>query len=549
MKIIAETAFNHNGDIEYLLELVKVAADTGADYVTVQIMDTKSFCVSNYGRYQIYLDTEISQSDWTRLFDFCGSQNINLLPCVLEEASFDLCYNSGFRLFKIHATDINNKPFLESIAKTDSRIILETQCATNFDIRFALSILKDKVECIIHGFSDYPTQLEDLNLNALNHIASEFALPIGFADHTLDVIEIPLMCLAKGCEYFEKHITLDRSNKNFDWQVSLEPASFTEMVDKIKHYQKSLGIGIKHPTQKELSYRTVLYKKQLLNSNEMKRCDFGLDYIGSKFDKFRKEDTGVAVIARLKSKRLKEKVLKPFHDNLLIVDLCNRVQSSGFPLYLATSALEEDKKLIEACRLEGIQTFTGHPISVIDRMLWLAFQCQWGGIFRVTGDNPYTDPELMKQMYDLFINKDLDYVRVNGIPFGVSAELFSTSYLFNLYLNMDNPMNSEYLSWYVLNDENAKVGSLVPSRAIEDLKFVNLSVDYVEDLERCLIISKSLSSIKFTDIKFDDILKNVNCKDLMDKNRLIKLPDGQQLFLNEYLSLMESKSSVKRNIV
>ena len=55
MKVIAETAFNHNGDINYLIELIQEAKDSGADYITVQIMDTKSFCVEDYERYQIYI--------------------------------------------------------------------------------------------------------------------------------------------------------------------------------------------------------------------------------------------------------------------------------------------------------------------------------------------------------------------------------------------------------------------------------------------------------------------------------------------------------------
>ena len=42
MKIIAETAFNHNGNLDYLLRLIKSSKESGADFVTVQIMDTKS---------------------------------------------------------------------------------------------------------------------------------------------------------------------------------------------------------------------------------------------------------------------------------------------------------------------------------------------------------------------------------------------------------------------------------------------------------------------------------------------------------------------------
>tara|TARA_Y100000592_G_C5458868_1_gene312871 strand:- start:299 stop:1948 length:1650 start_codon:yes stop_codon:yes gene_type:complete len=541
MKIIAETAFNHNGDVDYLINLVREASKANADYVTVQIMDTKSFCVKDYERYETYINTEITQRDWIRVFEAASESGIDLIPCVLEEESFKFCYDYGFEFFKIHATDITNKHFLEKIADKNCKVILETQCASNFDINFALEILGKRVVCLIHGFSDYPTELENLNLNALDHMKKEFNLPVGLADHTLDTTEIPLIALSKGCKFLEKHITLSRDNRNFDWQVSLYPEEFLMMTSKIKHYSKSLGIGVKHPTERELSYRSVLYKKFISGKDQMLRSDSGYDFITESFRKFKKQDAGIAVIARLKSKRLKEKVLKHFCENALIVDLCNRVSLSQFPLYLATSDLKEDKSLVSTCEAKNIQVFKGHPKSVLDRMLWLAYKHEWGSIFRVTGDNPFTDPELMKKMHTILVEKDLDYVRVNGAPFGLTAELFSTSYLWSLYLKMKNPMTSEYLSWFVLNDENAKMGSLNLSDLDENIKFVNLSVDYEEDLTRCLNILKSLPNKPYIQITFSDVIENIDVSDIMEKDKEVKLPENKAITLKEYVSLIDSR--------
>jgi len=543
MKTIAETAFNHNGDPEYLWSLISEANNSKADYVTVQVMDTDSFCVKDYERYQTYIDTEIAWKNWVHIFDKCKEANIKVIPCILEETSLQRCYEYGFRFFKIHATDITNKCFLEKIALYDDCVvILETQCATNFDIRFALDILKDKVVCLMHGFSDYPTEFENLNLNALDHLKEEFNIPTGFADHSLDTLGIPVMCLSKGCEFIEKHITLTRNNRNFDWQVSLYPNQFLSMVSNIVHYKNAMqGTGVKHPTKRELSYRSVLYKKVIDNSTNMLRADSGIDYIGSSFEKFKKNNTGVAVIARLKSQRLKEKVLKPFHTNSMIVDLCNRVSLSGFPIFLATSNLKEDKPLLELCKNNKIKTYAGHPQSVLDRMLWLAFKNEWGGIFRVTGDNPFTDPDLMKEMSKMLVEEDLDYVRVNGAPFGTTAELFSTGYLWNLYLEMKNPMNSEYLSWFVLNDKNAKSGAINLSLNNDDLKFVNLSVDYKEDLDRCLSILNKLNKRDFNEIAFNEIINTIDTGDIVNKNKIVKLPEGKSITLSKYVEIIEDK--------
>jgi N,N'-diacetyllegionaminate synthase len=536
MKVIAETAFNHNGNIDYLLKLIKESKRSGADFVTVQVMDTEVFCVRDYERYDIYIENEISKEDWIRVFDFCGDLDLDLIPCALEDSSFNLCYNYGFRLFKIHATDITNKSFLENIkSKGDCKVILETQCATNFDIRFALNILKENVECIIHGYSNYPTEVEELNLNALDFLQKEYKLDVGLADHSLDTIGIPVMALSKGVKYLEKHITLSRNNRNFDWQVSLYPEQFTSMVNTLKYYHKSLGKKIKHPSTLEFDFRNVLYKKYQ-NDNSFKRADSGSDYISYKFEEFDKNNIGIAIIARGNSQRLPRKIYKPFCDKSLIIDLYNRVSQTNLETYISTSTEESDNELVNVCKTESLNYFRGHPDSVLDRMLSLSFDKQFGGVFRVTGDNPFTDPEIINKMVNLFKNNDLDYVRCNGLPFGTTAELFSVKYLWNLYQKIDNPLETEYLSLFIINDDQCKKGC-IEYNINDSIQYVNLSVDVEEDYYRCLTLLKKINR-PWEQITIEDITKNVNLKDInLDKE--VKLP-SETIMLTDYIEKIKN---------
>jgi sialic acid synthase SpsE len=277
MKIIAESAFNHNGSLEYLLKLATAAKASEADIFTVQVMNVDAFCVENYERHAIYKDTEFSNEEWIQVFDYCKSIYLVVIPCVLDEVSFELCYRYGFRFIKIHATDITNKTFLKLIAsKGDCKILLETQCATLFEINYAIKILGQKnIEALFTGYSNYPTEVEELNLNSLDYIKSEFNCDIGFADHSTDMVEVPLLVLAKNCAYLEKHITLSRNDRNFDWQVYLYPEQFTAMVNTLKYYQIALGNGVKHPMKNEKTFMNVLYKKKIEQSDTLKRADGG----------------------------------------------------------------------------------------------------------------------------------------------------------------------------------------------------------------------------------------------------------------------------------
>jgi N,N'-diacetyllegionaminate synthase len=540
MKIIAESAFNHNGNPEYLKKLAICSLESNADYFTVQVYDTDAFCVKDYSKYKICEDVCLSERQWTDFFDFARRNKIELIPCTLDKPSFFMCYNYGFRFFKIHATDILNVDVLTAMSeKTDCKFLLETQCSTYQDIKFAVDMLGLRIEAIMHGYSNYPTELEDLRLNAIDYLRDNFPeYKYGIADHSLDTAEIPLMALAKGYDYLEKHITLTRNKRNYDWQVSLYPNEFRIMTEKIKLYSKSLGPKIKHPVKNELQYRNIIFKK-FLGENTFKRSDTGKDYLTRSFEEFPKTDVGIALIARLKSQRLPLKVLKPFGDKTLIEFLYSNLEKSMKikKVVLSTSGLLEDKPL--ANLFENKNLFLGHPISVLDRMLSLALREKWGGIFRVTGDNPFTSPELIDTMIDIFVEHDLDYVRANNVPLGISAELFSTDYLWNLYLNMENPNHSEYLSWFVLNDMNAQKGAVNIVSTNTKMKHVNLSVDYHEDYSRCLELLERIVD-SGSEVCLDTVLSNLNCTDMVDDKKNIKLPDGKSILFGDYMELIEN---------
>jgi N,N'-diacetyllegionaminate synthase len=550
MKVIAESAFNHNGNYENVILLADAAKYARADIFTVQLFNCENFCIPEYTKFKIYKDCEISHANWIKVFRYCEAIGLDLLPCVLDETSFNFAYEYGFRFFKIHATDITNINFLQLIAsKSDVRIFLETQCATAYDIRKGLSYIGNQVECIVQGFSNYPTDFEDLNLGALNFIKEEFNKPVGLADHSLDTVGIPVMALAMGCAYLEKHITLTRANRQFDWQVSLSPDEFLALTSTIRQYRKALGTGVKHPVKNELPYREVMYKKVNGTDKILRRSDNGRPFLEHMFNGFDRSVIVSAVVARLKSQRLKKKVLLKVGDKTMIESLIDRVSQYDPNAYtvLATSTLPEDDELATKVSDQNLPVFRGHAISVIDRLLSLAESRAAGGIFRITGDNLFTDPNLMKIMASMFLEHDLDYVRVNNVPFGISCELFSTAYLWRLYLAMENPLQSEYLSWFVIQDNAARKGCIDFDHPSENLKMVNLSIDYQADYDRAMKIYTKVKSKSFEQIKLSEIINNIDLSDHESPDKVIKLPEGLTMSFGEYLNTLNTLNYIVRH--
>ena len=124
-------------------------------------------------------------------------------------------------------------------------------------------------------------------------------------------------------------------------------------------------------------------------------------------------------------------------------------------------------------------------MDVTRRLIDLAENYKAKALFRITGDMPFVDPILMDEMNKLRLENDLDYIRAQNMPLGMSAELFKIDYLMKLYLENQNPDESEYLGWFVILDKEAKKGCLTVDYKGMDLDHYALTVDYQEDLDMC----------------------------------------------------------------
>jgi N-acetylneuraminate synthase/N,N'-diacetyllegionaminate synthase len=114
--------------------------------------------------------------------------------------------------------------------------------------------LRDVV--VLHCTSAYPAPDKTLNLLAMQSMARDLAIAIGYSDHSQGV-EAPLAAVALGATVIEKHLTLDRNLLGPDHSASLEPDAFLRMVQGIRRVSAMLGDGVKAPLPQELDTARV----------------------------------------------------------------------------------------------------------------------------------------------------------------------------------------------------------------------------------------------------------------------------------------------------
>ncbi len=282
--IIAEAGVNHNGDLSKAIELIKVAADAGADYVKFQTFKTelnisKSAKKADYqekntgnseSQYEMVKKLELSFDDFLIIQKKCIELNIGFMSTGFDIPSVDFLDSLSPEYYKIPSGEITNKPYLEYIGKIAKKVILSTGMADIQEIKNAINILlKEGISnenlTVLHCNTEYPTPFKDVNLLAMLHIKNELGVEIGYSDHTLG-IEVSIAAVALGAKVIEKHFTLDRNLLGPDHLASLEPEELKAMVSGIRNIELSIsGNGIKEASESEIPNKLIARKSIHIN--------------------------------------------------------------------------------------------------------------------------------------------------------------------------------------------------------------------------------------------------------------------------------------------
>ncbi len=267
--IIAEAGVNHNGSLELAKKLVDAAAEAGVDAVKFQTFKAEQLVSaeapkadyqqaatgSDESQLEMIRKLELSEADHHVLVAYCQQRNIKFLSTPFDFSSIKFLESLQLDIYKVPSGELTNLPYLRKVGSLKKEIILSTGMATLDEVRSALDVLvdsgtsKEKIT-ILHANTEYPTPFEDVNLNAMRAMGSEFGVKVGYSDHTLG-IEIPIAAAALGACVLEKHFTLDRGMEGPDHKASLEPDELKAMVQAVRHIECALGDGLKIPSPSE----------------------------------------------------------------------------------------------------------------------------------------------------------------------------------------------------------------------------------------------------------------------------------------------------------
>jgi spore coat polysaccharide biosynthesis protein SpsF len=167
----------------------------------------------------------------------------------------------------------------------------------------------------------------------------------------------------------------------------------------------------------------------------------------------------VAVIqARMASTRLPGKVVLPLDGNPLLEHVVRRTDASEMvdETVVATTFNRADDIVAEYAKEAGANVYRGSEDDVLGRIWKAANENAADVIIRVTGDNPFIDPQLISEIA-VRVTEGADYVS-NKIertwPLGVDAEGFNFSSFSEIKNHANEPHHREHVTPYYRENPN-----------------------------------------------------------------------------------------------
>ena len=165
MEIIAEIGQNFNGDLKLAENLIRLAAESGANVVKFQLYDAESlFPKKNNPWFEYNCKTELSKNDTKLISKICCDYGIEFMATPFDIERVYWLEELGVKRYKIASRSINDTDLINTVIRTGKPIIASLGMC---DEPYFPKINADDVS-YLYCISKYPTQLTDINLRSLN---------------------------------------------------------------------------------------------------------------------------------------------------------------------------------------------------------------------------------------------------------------------------------------------------------------------------------------------------------------------------------------------
>lgn len=278
--IIAEMSGNHNQSLERALEIVDVAADSGAHALKIQTytpdtmtidLDEREFHISDPNSlwsgtslYKLYGEAYTPWEWHEAIFDRAREKGLIPFSSPFDASAVDFLEGLNVPCYKIASFENTDLPLIRRVAATGKPLIISTGMATVAELDETVRAAHEagcKALILLKCTSTYPATPENTNILTIPHMRDLFKCEVGLSDHTMG-IGVSVASVALGATVIEKHFTLSRAEGGVDSAFSMEPYEMADLVINAERAWQALGeisYGPIPAEERSIQFRRSLY--------------------------------------------------------------------------------------------------------------------------------------------------------------------------------------------------------------------------------------------------------------------------------------------------
>jgi N,N'-diacetyllegionaminate synthase len=228
-QIILDACSNHMGDRRLMEEMIKQAANIGADFIKFQsfIADKLNPNWPDYEKSKAYYKSvELSDSDHFFILEKCREHGVKPLFTAFNSDRARFLKSIGMDIVKIASPDADNTELVNYCIPNFETVLVSSGMTT---LSRAKALRNDGCH-VLYCISKYPAKYEEIDFDKMQ-------LFDGFSDHTPNILAAK-KAVDLGTGYIERHFTLGKYLPGKDHFFSSTPDEIKELVDYRNYVDK-----------------------------------------------------------------------------------------------------------------------------------------------------------------------------------------------------------------------------------------------------------------------------------------------------------------------
>ena len=252
-EIIAEIAQAHDGSLGILHSYIDSLAKIGVDTVKFQmhIAEAESsdmepfrinFSYEDKTRYDYWERMGFSLEQWKGIKSHCEELGLNFLCSPFSIKACEWLREMGETRIKIASGEVENMLMHEYISGFATEVLISSGMSTIMDLKRCKKFYDSKgiKTSVFQCTTAYPTPPEEVGLNVIDYLVTEFYCPVGLSDHSGEIYP-SLAAVTKGATKLEFHAVFSKAMFGTDASSSLDMDQIKELVKGVRFLEISLA--------------------------------------------------------------------------------------------------------------------------------------------------------------------------------------------------------------------------------------------------------------------------------------------------------------------